>query len=165
MKKLFLSIGFALVLIAMEYITYYTIAQKKLPELAIKHLIVNTSSVSDTILFGSTMSIYDNPENPIIPYDLPLTAPEHFKELQKKLSKYTLINEEAYAIYCESVAKQHPKNPEYKSNLLKNKSKLYITAIEENMFTVTVNTNWSYKSQFYFTEDHYFWFLFNWVKI
>jgi len=165
MKKLFLSIGFALVLIAVECITYYTIAQKKLPELAIKHLIVNTSSVSDTILFGSTMSIYANPENPITPYNLPLTSKEHFTELQHKLAKYTLINEEEYATYCESVAKKHPDNPSYTNNLLKTKSKLYITAIEESMFTVTVNTNWAYKSQFYFTEDHYFWFLFNWVKI
>ena len=165
MKRLFLIVGFALVLVAIECITYYTIAQKKLPELAIQNLIVNTNSVSDTILFGSTMSIYNNPDNLVTSYDLHLSSKEHFTDLQHKLAKYTLVHEADYATYCESIAKQHPDKPEYSYDLVKNKSKLYITAIEEDMFTVTVNTNWAYKNQFYYNEDHYFWFLFNWIKI
>lgn len=165
MKKILFLFGLAVVLIIVQYITYSTIAQNKLPKLAISNLIVNTNCAADTIIFSTEMALYTGGNNDIAPYKLNLLSADHFLELKKKVAPYTFIDEKTFNAYCENIAIKQQVNPKAMSAFKKSKSKLFINAVEEHNFYVNVNTNWSYKNQFYFKEDPYIWFLFDWVKI
>lgn len=147
MKRKFTILAIALVLAAAQFITYYTIADAKLSNQVIKNLIINTNYPSDTILLNSLVSVSGN-QNSIKLYHLHLSSPENFTLLKKKLAPSIVIDE-----------------ADKNNNLNMIKSKLSIVALEENIFSVTVNTNYAYQSQFYFNEDQYVWFLFSWLKI
>lgn len=169
-KKLFITLGTVTLLLAIQFTTYYTIANDRLTKAAINNLIVNDNFGADSILFSSTLSIRGNQQE-LIPYKLTFSSKENIKLLKKKLQPYTFLTEQEYETYCDAIAQaasKQMKEPELSAlveNLYKNKSRLYITALEDQKFLVTVNTNWSNSKQIQYEEDQYIWILFFWMNI
>jgi len=146
-------------------------ANDKLSEQAIKNIEINPQLISDTLIFGSVISIRGNQQETIKPYNLHLTNKEHFKLLKKKLSPSVVIEETEYAKHCDKVSEEAAKHLDslqfelFVDNLHNNKSKLFITALEDQKFFVTVNYNWSANKQFFYEEDAYVWIFFSWLQI
>jgi len=170
-RKIFTAIAILLFLTIIQFITYYTIANDKLSEQAIKNIEVNPQLTSDTIVFGSIISVCGNQQEMIKPYNLHLTNKEYFKLLKKKLAPSTIVEEAEYGKHCEKIAQEafkHMDSAQFEmfiNNLHTNESKLYITALEDQKFFVTVNYNWSANKQFFYEEDQYVWLFFSWLKI
>lgn len=172
-RKILIAIAILLFLAIIQFITYYTLANDKLSEQVIKNIEVNHQLTTDTIVFGSVISVCGNEQGAIDPYNLHLSDKENFKLIKKKLSPSIVMEETEFGIHCEKIVQEAVKNMSTKdfelyistNNPCYDKSKLYITAIEEQKFFVTVNYNWSANKQFFYEEDQYVWIFFSWLKI
>ena len=168
MKKTFLASGIILTVLLIECITYYSIASSRLPKRVINNLQIDRNYLSDTIIFGSSITIYGTGKETLTPYSLNLLSKENKKLLRNKLAPNMVWEETALSNFCNS---QQAKNmssldcSNFVDNLKNRKTKLYITALEEQLFSVTVNTNLSSNGQFYYNEDHYTWILFFWLNL
>ena len=170
-RKIFTAIAFILFLGIVQFITYYTIANDKLSEQAIKNIEVTPQLRTDTIIFSSAISIHGNQQETIKPYDLNLLKKRNFRLLKDKLSPSVVEEETDYAKHCDKVSQEAAKKMDsvqfamFVDELHNNKSKVYITALEEQKFFVTVNYNWSAYKEFFYEEDQYVWVFFSWLKI
>lgn len=171
-RKILTAIAILLFLTIVQFITYNTIANDKLAKQAIKNLEVNPQITSDTIIFGSVITVRWKQElKHITPYNLHLTNREHFKLLKKKLAPSTIIEEAEYGKYYEKIfqeAYKHMDSAQFEmfvDHIHSNESKLYITALEEQKFFVTVNYNWIKNRESFYEENHYIWVFFSWLKI
>jgi hypothetical protein len=172
-RKIFTAIAFILFLGIVQFITYYTIASDKLSEQAIKNIEVTPQLRTDTIIFSSVLSVCGNQQETIKPYNLHLSNKEHFKSIKKKLSPSILTEEKDFGMHCDKVVQEASKKMSAKDfeqfmsthNPFYDKSKLYITALEDQKFFVTVNYNWSAGKEFFNEEDQYVWLFFSWLKI
>lgn len=170
-RKLLTAIAIILFLGIVQFITYKTMSDGKLAKQVIKNIEVNGKLTSDTIIFGSAISIHGNQQETIKPYNLHLVKAENFKLIKDKLSPSVVIEESDYATYCDKASKEACKQLDsaqcalFIDNLHNNKSKLYITALEQQKFFVTVNYNWSVHREFFYEEGQYVWIFFSWLKI
>ncbi|HSY62129.1 MAG TPA: hypothetical protein VK796_09650 [Cytophaga sp.] len=170
-RKIFTTTAIILFLGIVQFITYYTIANDKLSEQAIKNIEVTKQLASDTIIFSPVITVLGNQQGEIKPYELHLSNKKYFKLIQKKLAPSAVVEETEYATYCEKISQEAFKQMDstsflmFNDNLHNNKSKLYITALEDHKFFVTVNYNWSANKQFFYEEDEYIWIFFSWLKI
>lgn len=170
-RKLLITLGVVALLAAIQFTTYYTIANDKLTKSAINNLIVNDNFGSDSIIVSSANSIIGNMQQSIRPYPLNFSSKENKKLLKKKLQAFTVVTEKEYNYYCETMAASAMRDSsaearaEFIADLNKGKSRLYITALEEQTCLVAVNTTWSKNSQIQYEEDRYIWILFFWTTI
>lgn len=170
-RKIFTAIAILLFLSIVQFVTYYTIANDKLSEQAIKNIEVTKQLTSDTIIFSSAISVRGNQQETIKPYELHLSKKENLKLIGKKLSPSIVVEETAYAAYCDKVSQEASKHLDtlqfemFVDNLYNNKSKLFVTALEDQKFFVTVHYNWSAHKEFFYEEDEYVWIFFSWLKI
>ncbi len=146
MKRKFTILAVALIIVAAQFITYHTSGESALSKRVIRDLIINNNYPSDTILLSPLISV--SGDNSIQSYPLQLSSKANFPLLKRKLVPSIVIDEAHGATNSNAI-----------------KSRLSIVAVEEHTFSVTVNTNYSYQSQFYYNEDHYVWVLFTWFKI
>lgn len=173
-KKIITAVAVILVLTIVQFTTYQTLASKKLSELAIKNIQITKHLASDTIIFGSVISVCGNEQQAIKPYNLHVSDKENFKLLKKKLAPSTVMEETEFSTYSEKVVQNALKKMSTTdfekfmdtNNPYLNKSRLHLTAIEEQKFFVTVNYNWSGRTkEFFYEEDEYVWIFFSWLKI
>jgi len=170
-RKIISATAILLFLTIVQFITYYTIANDKLTEQAIKNIEATPQLTSDTIIFSSAISIRGNQQETIKPYDLHLSKKKNIKLIGKKLVPSIVVEETEYAAYCDKVSQEASKHLDtlqfamFVDNLYNNKSKLFITALEEQKFFVTVNYNWVAHKEFFYEEDQYVWIFFSWLKI
>ena len=146
MKRKFTILAVALVIVAAQFITYHTSAESALSKRVIRDLIINNNYPSDTILLRPLISV--SGDKSIKAYPLQLSSKENFPLLKKKLAPGIVLDA-----------------TDRTSNSTSIKSGLSIVALEEHTFSVTVNTNYSYQSEFYYNEDNYVWILFSWFKL
>lgn len=170
-KRLLITLGATAVLVAIEFTTYHTIAKDKLSKSAIQNLIVGDNFGSDSVIVSTASSVLGNMQQSITSYPLNFFSKENKKLLKKKLQAYTVVSEKEYTNYCNEITQATLKDSsakakaEFIANLNKNKSRLYITALEEQTFIVAVNTTWTKNSQIQYEEDRYLWILFFWTTI
>jgi hypothetical protein len=169
-KRILIALSIIVVGLIIQFITYSTIASEKLTQSAIKNLIVNNNFGSDSVIFSSKISIRSSKQE-IKQYNLAFSKKENVSLLKKKLYPYTILDDQEYAKYCERASQDveakmgKEEAAIFASGLYRNKSRLYITAIEEQKFIVAVSTNWSNNNQFQYDEDTYVWLLFFWMTI
>ncbi|WP_018342567.1 hypothetical protein [Cytophaga aurantiaca] len=170
-KRLLITLGVAAIVAAIQFTTYNTIAKDKLSKTTIQNLIVNDNFGSDSIIISSASSVIGNMQQRITPYPLHFSSKENRKLLKKKLQAFTVLNEKEYTNYSNKIAEaalpdsSAEAKAEFVANMNKNKSRLYVTALEEQTFIVAVNTTWTKNSQIQYEEDRYLWILFFWTTI
>lgn len=170
-KRLLITLGVAAAVLTIQFSTYRTIAADKLSKTTIQNLIVTDNFGSDSIIISSASSVIGNMQERITPYPLNFSSKENRKLLKKKLQAFTVLNEKEYTDYCNKIAQSAlpdtsaEARAEFVVNMNKNKSRLYVTALEEQTFLVAVNTTWSKNSQIQYEEDRYIWLLFFWTTI
>jgi len=171
MKKTITALAIITVLAIVQFTTYYTMADDKLAEQVIKNLEANSQLRSNTIIFSSAVSIIGNQQDIIKPYNLHLSKPANFRLIKNKLSPHVVLEEAEYEKQCAQTAEEALKQNDtitwmrFSDNLYLNKTKLFITALEDQIFFVTVNFNWAENKEFFYNENQYMWFLFSWIKI
>lgn len=171
MRKIVTATIIVAILAGIQLITYYTIARDQLAEKAIKNIEINSRLLSDTIIFSTEIAVHGNQKETIRPYNLNLLNKENFRAVKNKLSPSVVLQEADYAKYCEQVSTEAAGQLDslqfvlFTDNLQKNKSRIYITALEEQKFFVTVNYNWSANKEFFYEEGQYVWLFFSWLNI
>lgn len=170
-RKIVTAIAVVLFLGIVEFITYHILASDALSKKAIENIEINRQVISDTIIFSSEISVRGNQQETIKPYNLHVSEKENFKLIKKKLYPSVVLKETEYAAYCDKVSQEAVKQLDsvqfamFVDNLHEHKTKLFITALEDQKFFVTVNYNWSANKEFYYEEDQYVWIFFSWLQI
>lgn len=170
MKKLLISIAAIIILIALQFFTYNTIASDELTKKVIRDLKPNKELKSDTVIFNWIISICGNYKEKIKPYNLHLYTQENQKLIQNRLVNCKVVNAREYAKYCNEIVDNTPEDNrdeawfEYVNSLYKNVAELSITALEEKIFFVNVETSWD-RTLDSFHNQRYLWILFTWIKI
>ena len=109
-RKIITATAILLFLAIVQFITYSTISNDKLAEQAIKNIEITKQLTSDTIIFSSAITVHENQQETIKPFELHLTSKGYFKSLNKKLYPSVIVEETEYAAYCEKVSQEASKN-------------------------------------------------------